>query len=67
MYITAEFPANIDSKELYEMVKQYKLNVTDIITKVYMIGTVNQKDLPFILYVCSKFGYTEITIKNPTC
>ena len=66
MYFTAEFPANIESLALYEMVKQYKLNVTDIITKVYMIGTVNQKDLPYILYVCSKFGYTEITIKNPT-
>ena len=66
MYFTAEFPANIESLALYEMVKQYKLNVTDIITKVYMMGTVKQKDLPYILYVCSKFGYTEITIKNPT-
>ena len=66
MYITAEFPANIDSKELYEMVKKHKLNVTDIITKIYMMGNVNQKDLPYILYVCYTFNYTEITIKNPT-
>ena len=66
MYLTVEFPANIDSKELYEMVKKYKLNVTDIITKIYMMGDVNQKDLPYILFVCSKFDYTEITIKNPT-
>ena len=66
MYITAEFPASIESLALYEMVKQYKLNVTDIITKVYMMGEVNQKDFPYILFVCSKFGYTEITIKNPT-
>ena len=66
MYIYVEFPGNIESQALYEMVKQYKLNVTDIITKVYMMGTVKQKDLPYILYVCSKFGYTEITIKNPS-
>ena len=66
MYISVEFPANIESLALYEMVKQYKLNVTDIITKVYMMGEVDQKDLPYLLYVCSKFGYTEITIKKPT-
>ena len=66
MYITAEFPANIESLALYEMVKQYRLNVTDIITKVYMMGEVREKDLPYILYVCSKFSYKEITIKNPT-
>lgn len=66
MYITAEFPASIESLALYEMVKQYDLNVTDIITKVYMIGELQQKDLPYILYVCSKFDYIELTIKNPT-
>ena len=65
MYFTAEFPANIESLALYEMVKQYKLNVTDIISKVYMMGEVREKDLPYILYVCSKFSYMEITIKNP--
>ena len=64
MYITAEFPADIESLALYEMVKQYRLNVTDIITKVYMMGEVHEKDLPYILYVCSKFSYKEITIKN---
>ena len=66
MYICAEFPGNIESQALYEMVKQYRLNVTDIITKVYMMGNVSQKDIPYILYVCSKFSYKEITIKNPT-
>ena len=66
MYICAEFPGNIESQALYEMVKQYKLNVTDIITTVYMMGNINQKDIPYILYVCSKFSYKEITIKNPS-
>ena len=42
MYICAEFPGNIESQALYEMVKQYELNVTDIITTVYMMGNVNQ-------------------------
>ena len=66
MYITAEFPANIDSKELYEMVKDYKLNVTDIKTKIYMYGEVPARFMVNVLTICSKFSYKEITIKNPT-
>lgn len=66
MYITAEFPANIDSKELYEMVKCFKLNVTDIGKTVYMYGEMSTKHLQTVIAICYKFGYEEITIKNPT-
>ena len=66
MYIHAEFPANIDSLALYEMVKCYKLNVTDVISSVYMYGEITEKILPYLLNVCYKFSYIEITIKNPT-
>ena len=66
MYITAEFPVNIDSLELYEMVKDYKLNVTDIKTKIYMYGEVPARFMAHVLTICSKFSYKEITIKNPT-
>ena len=66
MYITAEFPANIDSLELYEMVKCYKLNVTDVISSVYLYGEITEKNLPYLLNVCYKFCYISITIKNPT-
>ena len=55
MYMTVEFPANIDSKELYEMVKCYKLNVTDVTSSVYMYGEITEKILPYLLNVCYKF------------
>lgn len=66
MYITAEFPANIESLALYKMVECYKLNVTDVISSVYMYGEITEKILPYLLNVCYKFSYKTITIKNPT-
>ena len=66
MYICAEFPGNIDSLALYEMVKCYNLNVTDVISSVYMYGEITEKILPYLLNVCYKFCYKIITIKNPT-
>ena len=66
MYITAEFPGNIEYLELYKMVECYKLNVTDVISSVYMYGEITEKILPYLLNVCYKFSYKTITIKNPT-
>ena len=66
MYIHAEFPAGIDSRELYEMVKRYDLDVTDIITKVYLYGEVPSRFMAQVVDICAKFGYKSITIKNPT-
>ena len=66
MYINAEFPANIDSLELYEMIKDYNLNVTDIKTKIYMYGEVPARFMSHIITICSKFSYKEKKKKNPT-
>ena len=66
MYIYVEFPGNIDSLELYKIVECYKLNVTDVISSVYMYGKITEKILPYLLNVCYKFSYKTITIKNPT-
>lgn len=66
MYINAEFPAGIDSFALYEMVVDFKLNVLDLKDKIYLYGDVPSKVMPYILNVCQKFSYKEITIKNPT-
>ena len=66
MYINAEFPADIESFALYEMVKDYKLNVLDLKTKIYLYGEVPARIMPYILTICSKFSYKEITIKNPS-
>ena len=66
MYFTAEFPANIDSQELYNDVKQFNMNVTDMITKVYMYGEVSPKYCATLLNICYKYSYKSIDIKNPT-
>ena len=66
MYINAEFPAGIDSFALYEMVVSFKLNVLDLKDKIYLYGNVSSRVLPYILDVCQKFSFVEITIKNPT-
>lgn len=67
MYINAEFPAEIDSFALYEMAKDYKLNVLDLKDKIYLYGEVPFRFMVNVLTICSKFSYKEITIKNPTC
>lgn len=65
MYFTAEFPANIDSQELYNDVKQFKMNVTDMITKVYMYGEVSAKYCVTLIQICYKYSYKLINIKKP--
>ena len=65
MYIHAEFPEGIESIELYEMVKCYKLNVLDLKDKIYLYGEIRNRWLPAVLEICSKFSYKEIAIKNP--
>ena len=66
MYIHAEFPDGINSLDLYEMVKRYKLNVLDLKSVTYLYGEVSYRNLPAVLDSCTKFGYKSITIKNPT-
>lgn len=66
MYFTAEFPVNIDSQELYDDVKQFKMNVTDMITKIYMYGEIPSKYCATLLQICYKYSCKYINIKNPT-
>ena len=66
MYFSAEFPAKTDSQALYDDVKQYKINVTDIQTKVYMYGEVSPKYCATLLQICYKYAFVHIDIKNPS-
>ena len=66
MYIHAKFPAGIDSQELYNDVKTYHLNVTDIGNCTYLYGKVLTRELPHIIYISIKYSVIEIGIKNPT-
>lgn len=66
MYFSAEFPANIDSQELYNDVKRFNMNVTDLITKTYMHGEVKPKYCTTLLEICYKYSFVHLDIKNPS-
>ena len=58
--IFVEFPASIDSQELYKMVECYHLNVTDLEVAVYLYGNVALHEISKILIICAKFGMIDI-------
>ena len=66
MYIHAKFPAGIDSQELYNDVKSYRLNVTDLGNCTYLYGEISPVQLSHIAYISIKYDVIEISIKNPT-
>lgn len=53
-HILAEIPPNIDSRELYESLKPYKLNVVDMISHSIAFGRVSHAviyDVLTILFI----------------
>lgn len=56
LHFTAEFSGNIESLELYEMLKIYNLSVTDIITKVFVYGYIHDYEVTRVVAICLKFG-----------
>ena len=54
----------IESLELYKMVESLNLNVTDLIDEVLLYGDVSLENLDYVDYVCHKFGYCELTIRQ---
>ena len=64
MYITifAVYDFGIDSKSLYEELKVYKINVTDVIKNVLAYGRVDSYYLPDIIFILLKYGDAKITI-----
>lgn len=58
------FKDPIDSKLLYSEVAKYYLNVTDFITYVTLHGDIPVYLLTEILEIISKYGFTEISIKE---
>lgn len=56
VYLNVTINGKIDSKELWEDVKGYDVNVTDmeLFTSVY--GKVSMYDSMFIIDICRKYG-----------
>jgi hypothetical protein len=64
LYFEADFPANTPSKELYEMIKEYKLNVTEMVFCSYAYGSINMADIEKILTICYAFNVNTFHITN---
>lgn len=64
LYFEADFPAETPSKELYEMLKEYELNVTEMIFCSYAYGSINMTDLEKILTICYAFNVNTFHITN---
>ena len=64
MYVklTTTLQEPIDSVSLYAELEDYYLNVTDVISKIYVYGEVNIFDLDNVLIILLKYGAGQITI-----
>lgn len=64
MYVklTTTLQAPIDSVSLYAELEDYDLNVTDVISKIYVYGEVNIFDLDNVLIILLKYGAEQITV-----
>ena len=54
----------IDSKSLYEELRPYKMNVTDVIKTVLVYGRIESSYLPEVLFILLKYGDAKITINK---
>ena len=63
LYVNVTIQGQIDSKSLWEDVKDYDVNVTDMIQFTAVYGKVSMYDSMFIIDICRKYGdiTTEVT------
>jgi len=63
VYVNVTIKGKIDSKSLWEDVKDYDVNVTDMIHFTAVYGKVSMYDSMFIIDICRKYGdiTTEVT------
>lgn len=56
----------IDSQELYEKVRNYHMNVTNLGTRVYVYGTVNLTEplVEYILQICYSYGNCDVKLAS---
>lgn len=48
-----------DSRELYNELKRYGLNVTDMGSEVFVYGDIDESDYEKILRICISYGSIE--------
>lgn len=58
MDVSITMPGKINSKALYEEVKQFNFNVTDLEVKTFVHGRIDLRDptIEFVLQACYKYS-----------
>lgn len=56
VYVNVQINGKIDSKELWNDVKRYDINVTDLGEMTMVYGKVSMYDSMFIIDICRKYG-----------
>ena len=56
VYVNVMIQGQIDSKSLWEDVKGYDVNVTDMVEFTSVYGKVSMYDSMFIIDICRKYG-----------
>lgn len=63
VYVSCTINGKIDSRELWDDIKDYDVNVTDLGEVTYVYGQVSMYDSLFVIDICRKYGDTisEVT------
>lgn len=63
VFITIE--GAIDSEALYKRLKGYKMNVTNLITRTYVYGTLDMTEpiIEYVLQICYEYGPIKVEVK----
>ena len=65
MRIFITFPRGVDSRALYDDLRCFKMNVTDMGTVVYVHrNDITAKDMSQILVICDKYGRYDVTVSK---
>lgn len=56
VYVNVEIKGKIDSRELYQDLQGYDLNVTDLGEATFVYGQTTMYNSMFIIDICRKYG-----------
>ena len=63
MCIFITFPRGVDSRALYDDLRCFKMNVTDMDTVVYVHRNgITATEISQILVICDKYGHYDVSV-----
>lgn len=65
MCIFITFPRGVDSRALYDDLRCFNMNVTDMGTVVYVHrNDITATEISQILVICDKYGHYDVTVSK---